>query len=125
MTAEDDAAVAAERLAASALLDASSALLTQIRQRIAALRAAADLAVTDRVTATTAAITATTTAAQVRASTPALSLAYVTAIRGQIGALWQAIAGLEAWRAQIDQGYALAVRSVADLSDIVAHRLES
>jgi len=97
-----------------------AALRTAIGARVASLRSSAAVATTDQVTASTAAATETTTAAAVMASTPAVTVAYVTAIRDQIAALHTTLAEMYTWRAQMGGGYALATTATADLATVVA-----
>lgn len=47
----------------------------------------------------------------------------MTQIRDQLAAIHTTLAGLEAWRAQMDSGYALAVTATADLATVVATKL--
>ena len=98
-------------------------LRTAIGTRVTALRSAATVATTDQATATSAATSETAMAATVTASTPAVTVAYLTAIRDQIAALHTTLADLQSWRAQMDSGYALATTATADLATVVAAKL--
>lgn len=133
MTGEDDAAVAAEIAAESAILDQNASWRTQIAAGIEQLENAATTADADATNATTkqtaaqtVADAATTRAATVNASTPALTLAYVTAIKAEVVALHTrdaqiatAMAEVYGWRSLLDGGYALVCRSVAWLGRLM------
>lgn len=106
----------------AAVID-DATLRAQIGARVTSLRAAAATTTTDQATAVAAATAETTRAASVKASTPAASLAYVTAIRDEVAAIHTMLAEIYSWRAQIDAGYALAVTSTADLATVVATKL--
>jgi hypothetical protein len=123
VTAEDDVAVAAHQAAEVAALDADAALRTAIGARVAALRAAADVATTDQAKAASAATAETATAAAVKASTPAVTVPYLTLVRDQVAQIHTMLAEMYAWRTQMDAGYALAVNSTADLATVVASKL--
>ena len=73
-----------------------------IRKEVATLRARAATANADYVTADGLWTAAQAQAAQIKGSTPALTLAYVTAIRDKVGILADAIVDLLAWRKTAD-----------------------
>ena len=97
-----------------------TALRAAIGTRAASLRSSAAVATTDQATASAAAISETTAAATVKASTPAVTIAYLTLVRDQVAAIHTTLAGLETWRAQMDSGFVLATTATADLATVVA-----
>ena len=97
-----------------------AALRAAIGTRAASLRSSAAVATADQATASAAAISETTAATTVKASAPAVTIAYLTLVRDQIAAIRTTLAGLETWRAQMDSGYALATTATADLATVVA-----
>lgn len=100
-----------------------TALRAAIGTRVTALRSAAAAATTDQAAATKAATSETESAAAVRASTPAVTLAYLTLVRDQVAQIHTMLADLQTWRAQMDAGYALAMTATADLATVVATKL--
>jgi len=103
----------------AAIVD-DAALRDAIGTRVTSLRSSAAAATADQTTASAAAVSEATAATEVKASTPATTLAYVTLIRDQIAALHTALADLETWRGQMDDGFALATTATADLATVVA-----
>jgi len=101
------------------------ALRAAIGDRVASLRSSAAVATTDQEIASAAAVSEATAAKEVKASTPATTLAYVTLVRDQIAAIHTTLADLQTWRAQMDSGYALATTATADLATVVATRPEA
>lgn len=80
--------------------------------------------------AAAAATAATARAAQVRASTPAVSLSYVSAMRDEIAVLHdrdallaQGLADVSGWRAKADRGVSLAYTSMVGLARVLLRRL--
>jgi len=105
----------------AAVLDDAN-LRTAIGARVTGLRSSADVATADQATASAAAISETAAAAAVKASTPALTLAYQASVRDQVAALHTMLADLQTWRAQMDSGFSLAATATADLATVVATR---
>lgn len=91
-----------------------------IGTRVAALRGTVTTATADQGTASAAATSETAMAATVKASTPAVTVAYLTLVRDQVAAIHTMLADLQTWRAQMDSGYTLATTATADLATVVA-----
>jgi len=100
-----------------------AALLAAIGARVSSLRSSAAVATTDQATASDAADAETANAAAVKASAPALTVAYLTAVRDQIAQIHTMFAGLQTWRAQMDGDAALVTTATADLATVVATKL--
>ena len=100
-----------------------AALRTAIGTRVSSLCSSAAVATTDQAKASAAATTETAAAATVKASTPAVTLAYLTLVRDQVAQIHTMLADLQTWRAQMDAGYALAATATADLATVVATKL--
>ena len=90
-----------------------------IRAGVATLQVRATMA-DDDFNATTAKLTeAQSQAAQIKGSTPALTLAYVTAIRDKLGIIADAVVDGYRWRQDVDSLFALLCNDLAWLGEVV------
>ena len=90
-----------------------------IRSEVAVLRARAAMADDDFNATTDKLTTAQAEAAQIKGSTPAVTLAYVTAIRDKLGIVADAIVDGYRWRQDVDSLMARLCLDLAWLSQVV------